>query len=251
MGIEYESIFRNKVESFLPRLKVEKLSELGIEVVLITFSQGFDAFTHSFSPKGELVFIFAKTDQIREKEKKVFESVITHELFHGYVTHKLGLGISDKLRGPFSFLERCAATLAEDIQLDKIAVRNNVRILLDDEIIRETIYYEKTAPLTTDNWNTLPEGAKIMAMTSVTWAYAVQSWFAQVLSATGARKQLEENLRLIHPHFVKYGYPYLKDLILRLFDEKTVETGKELEDMVKRLLGAYDKYSDAHGFMLY
>jgi hypothetical protein len=251
MGIEYEDVFRKKVEAFLPQLKVEKLSDLGIDVVLMTFSQGFDPFRHSISPRGELVFIFAKTDQIREREKKVFESVINHEVFHAYVTHKLKLAISNRLKGPFSFLEGSAAMLAEDIQLDKIAVRDKVWPLVNDEIIRDFVYYEKTTPPTTDSWNALPDSAKLLAMISVTWAYAVNLWFAQVLSEPGARKQLNENLRLIHPHYTKHGYAYLKDLILRLFNEKVAETEKESENMVQRLLSVFNKYSDAHGLMLY
>jgi hypothetical protein len=251
MGREFEDIFSKKVGALLHHLGVEKLSELGIGVVLITFSRGMDAFAHHFSPRGELIFMFAKTDQIREKERKVFESVINHEVFHAYVTHKLKLAISDRLKGPFSFLEGSAAMMAEDIQLDKIAVRDKVWPLVNDEIIRDAAYYEKTTPPTTDSWNALPDGTQLLAMTSVTWAYAVNLWFAQVLSEPRARKQLDENLRLIHPHYAKYGYTYLKDLILRFFNEKVAETEKESEDMLKRLVSVFDKYSDAHGLTLY
>jgi len=252
MGIEYEDIFRKKVEVLLPRLEARKLSELGINVVLITFSQGMDAFRHSISPRGELVFIFAHTDQIREQEKKVFESVINHEIFHGYITHILKLDIGDKLKGPFSFMELCAARLAEDIQLEKMAVRDNLWPLLADEVSRTTLFYENAQPpISIDRWNALPDSEKLTAMTSVTWTYAVESWFVQVLNESAVKSQLNKNLKLVHPHYSQHGYAHLKDLILRLFNERIATTESESQAMVKRILAVYDEYADAHNLVLY
>jgi sulfur relay (sulfurtransferase) DsrC/TusE family protein len=141
--------------------------------------------------------------------------------------------------------------MAGDIQLEKIAVRKKVWLLVVDEIIRDATYYEKQTPIPTDTWNALPEGDKFAAMTSVTWAYAVNSWFAHILSIPEMRKQAEEVLSLIRPHFAKYGYLHLKDLILRLLNEKIAETKKDSEDMLKRLMSTFDKYSDAHRLTLY
>ena len=182
MGIEYEDMLREKLEVLFPQLGVEKLSELGIDAILITFSQGFDAFSHSHSPKGALIFIFARTNQIREMEKKIFENVINHEVFHAYIQHRLRLGITDKLKGPFTVMEGSAAQLAEDIQLDKVAVEDNVWPLIVDEINRTTIYFENMPPpISMNRWNALPGIKKFLSATSVTWTYAVESWFAKVL----------------------------------------------------------------------
>jgi len=114
MGKKYDYIFRKKVGLMLKHLKINKLSELGINVVLITFSQGFDFFNHSHSPRGELVFVFAKTEQLRDKEDKVFQYVINHEVFHGYLW-SMKIGVTYLLEGPFTFIERFAGSFSEDI----------------------------------------------------------------------------------------------------------------------------------------
>ena len=252
MGIEYEDIFRGKLEVLLPRLGAEKLSELGIDTIVITFSQGFDAFHHSHNPRGELIFIFARSSQVREMEKKVFADVINHEVFHAYITHRLKLGVSDKLKGPFTFMERFAAQLAEDIQLEKIAVEDNVWPLIVDEINRTTTYFENAPPpISTNRWNALPDILKFQSTTSVTWTYAVESWFAKVLRQSEARRQLSRNLKLVYPHYSLHGYADLKDLILELFDERITKTEKESKTMFGRLLSVYDEYADAHNLILY
>jgi len=252
MGIEYEDIFRRKLEALLPQLGAQKLSELGISTILITFSQGFDAFDHSYDPKGALIFIFARTRQIREMEKKIFENVINHEAFHAYITHRLKLGISDKLKGPFAFMEGSAARLAEDIQLEKIAVEDNVWSLIVDEINRTAMYFENAPPpVSMNRWNALPDIKKFLSATSVTWTYAVESWLAKVLKQSEARKQSSRNLKLVHPHYSMHGYAKLKDLILTLFDEKITKTEKESRSLFGRLLSVYDEYADAHNLSLY
>jgi len=251
MGIEYEDIFREKMKVLLPQLRVEKLPELGIDVVVITFSQGQDAFRHSHNPRGELVFMFAQTTQIREKEKTIFKGVINHEVFHAYITHKLKLAISDKLKGPFTFMELAAAQLAEDIQLEKIAIEGNMWPLIADEIDRTTTYYENTLPIPMNRWNALPDHAKFQAMISVTWSYAVESWFAQVLRESEAKTQAQRNVKLVYPHYSMHGYAKLKDLILELFEERTTKTEEESKTMFKRLLDVYDEYADAHNLIVY
>jgi len=252
MGIEYEGIFREKMKVLLPLLGAEKLPELGIDTIVITFSQGFDAFHHSHNPRGELIFIFARTSQIREMEKKVFADVINHEVFHAYITHRLKLGIIDKLKGPFTFMERLAAQLAEDIQLEKIAVEDNVWPLIVDEINRTTTYFENAPPpISTNRWNALPDIPKFQSTTSVTWTYAAESWFAQVLRKSEARKQSNRNMKLVYPHYSLHGYANLKDLILRLFDERITKTEKEAKTMFERLLSVYDEYADANNLILY
>lgn len=251
MGREFEETFSRKVEVLLHQLGVETLPELGIDVVLITFSQSMEPYQHHVSLRGELVFMFAKKDQISEDERKVFESVINHEVLHGYITNKLKLAINDKLKGPFSFLEGMAVMMAEDIQLEKIAVRDKVWPVVVDEISRDAAYYEKLAPISTDTWSALNEGSKLAAMTSVTWSYAINSWFAQVLPNLEMRERAAEVLGLIYPHFAKYGYIQLKDLIGILLDEKVVGTKKESEDMIRRLVGPFEKLSDIHGLRLY
>lgn len=251
MGPEYEKIFSEKMEVLMPRLGVEKLPDLGVNVTVITFSQGQDAFRYSISPRGELIFIFARSAQVREREKRAFELTINHEVFHAYIEHRLKLSISEKIKGPFTFMEGSAVQLAEDIQLNKIAVRENLQPLIADEVSRTTSYYENSSPMPMNRWATLPDYAKLLASISLAWTYAVEAWYVQVLRELEARKQAEENMKLVHPHFSTYGFPKLRDLILQLLNEKTAETAKESEGMAERLLSSFDEYADIHNLIIY
>jgi hypothetical protein len=93
MDRAYEEIFLAKIERLLPILGVESLADLGIKVVLMTFSQGMDQFKHSGIQEGELLFMFAKIDQLRNKERTVFERVI-NQAFHFFVKNNLKLSVS-------------------------------------------------------------------------------------------------------------------------------------------------------------
>lgn len=128
MGLEYENAFREKAGSLLKYLSIGTLKELGITMVLITFSADGST-AYCISPKGEVVFVLNNTEDLREMNYESFESVISHEIFHAYITNNLKLGIGSKLHHPFTFVGGHAAQVAEDIELIKIAIERNVEPL--------------------------------------------------------------------------------------------------------------------------
>lgn len=251
MGKKYEEIFRRKAGNLLKHLNIGKLSDMGIVVTLITFSKGIRPFDHYHDPKGELIFIFSKIKQLEEKQKRIFEHVITHETFHAYVSHKLQLGITDNLLKPLSFIESFAGSLAEDIQLDKIAVRRNVKPLIRDEIRRDNLYYKNLSVLSAPQWNTLSDGVKFTSMTSVTYAYATELWFYKTLKVPHTRKQVRKNVRLIRSHYNKWGYPNLAKQIQEIYEEKIAVTKREKQTMYKKILMCCDKWIESQGLNLY
>lgn len=250
MGKKYDNIFRNKVGVLLKRLKINKLSELGIDVVLITFSQGFNFFDHSYSPRGELIFIFAKTDQLRDKEDKIFQYVINHEVFHGYLW-SMKIGVTHLLKGPFTFIEQAAGSFAEDIQLMKIAVNKEVKPLIKDETRRDYVYYKNLPAPSNTQWKMLPEGLKFTSMISVTLAYATELWFKEVLKDSHSKKQVKKNIRLIRPHYSLHGNDNLKNVIEELYRGNIARTKKEKKTMFERVLACFDEWVNNKGFNLY
>lgn len=250
MGKKYGDIFRKKVGVMLKHLKVNKLSELSIDVVLVTFSEGFDFFDHSYSPRGELVFVFAKTGQLRDKEDKVFQHVINHEVFHGYL-RSMKIGVTHLLEGPFTFIEHFAGSFSEDIQLVKIAVDREVKPLIKDEIRRDYVYYRNLPVPPETYWKTLPEGIRFTAEISTTLAYATELWFREVVKDSHSKKLAKKNIRLIHPHYSLHGNEKLKNLIEELYTGSPVRTMKEKQVMFERVLTCFDELADYCGFDLY
>jgi len=252
MARKYDMIFRQKVGTLLKCINVKKLSDMGIVVILITFSQeGFVPFAYSHNPKGELIFIFSKKEHIQEREEKSFEYVINHEVFHAYVYKKLKLGITDVLKKPLTFLEYFAGTLAEDVQLIKIAVSKNVKPLLLDETRRTNVYFKKLPTMSTSQWNMLPDEMKFNSMASLTLTYTTELWFNEILRASHAKKRVRKNIRLVQPHYAKLGYPNLTKLIQELYTEKIAETKREKQTMCQKILMCCDKWVEDKGFDLY
>ncbi len=202
MGRRYEETFRRKVGNLLDNLGVEKLQDIGIVVVLITFSQNSPQL-NMYSPKGELIFVFSENKQLREREEKVFEHVIIHETLHAYVSSKLKLGISQDLVGSFTFIEGSVGSLAEDIQLDKIAVNSNLKPYIRDEIRRNEILYKGLPVLSSFQWNSLPGTMKFNSMASVIRSYAQLLWLKKIVQVSHTKKQVKKNLRLVQSHYNK------------------------------------------------
>lgn len=249
MPRKYERVFRRKVGALLKHLNMKKLSDMGVVVIVITFSSGFVPFAYMHGPKGELIFLFRDSKQVSEREEKTFEYVINHEVFHAYVHHKK-LGIIETLMGPFSFLESFTARLAEDIQLAKIAVSSNVKPLIRDESRRTHVYYKNIPVLTTSQWKTLSDGQKFNSVLSVTLTYSTELWFNQILKDSHARKQAKKNVRLVRPHYETWGYPKLAELIQELYEEKIAEKKHERQKMHKKILICCDEWVESQGLDL-
>ncbi|TET20077.1 hypothetical protein E3J74_04515 [Candidatus Bathyarchaeota archaeon] len=229
---------------------MKKLSDMGVAVIVITYSSGVIPYAHMHSPRGELIFLFSDSKQILEKEEKTFEYVVTHEVFHAYVHHKK-LGISEVLTGPFSFLENFTAKLAEDVQLAKIAVSNTVKPLIRDETRRTYTYYKNIPVLTTAQWKTLSDGQKFNCMNSVTLIYSMELWLSQVSKDSHTRKQARKNVRLVQPHYDTWGYPELAKLLQELYEAKTAEKNQERQKMHEKILICCDKWVENQGLDLY
>ena len=248
MTEEYEQIIKSKIGVLLPKLGVEKLPDLNIQTVLITFTEDKHGFEHFHNPKGELVFLFSKIQALEEVEKKVFSSVIDHETFHAFLTYKAKLGITDKLPKckALSIAQVMAAQLAEDIQLEKVAKSENVTPLLMDEVNRVSIYFSEVSPepVSFEQWENLPDSFKLSSMLSVTWTYAEELWHEKVLEDLQLKRKAKDNLELVYPHYSKYGRPELKDLIITILNEQISKTPEEAKDMFTKLLEIFDKYCD-------
>ena len=254
-GEEYEQIIKNKIGILLPKLGVEKLPDLSIQVVLITFTENNRGFEHFHNPKGELVFLFSRIPALKEVEKKVFSTVIDHETCHAFLTHRAKLGITDKLttRKALSFEQVMAAQLAEDIQLEKVAKSENITPLLTDEVDRVSIYFSEVSPVpySLKQWESLRDPIKLSSMLSVTWTYAEELWYKQVLEDPQLKRKVSDNLKLVYPHYSMHGYSELKDLIISILNEPISKTPEAAENIFKRLLKLFDKYSDENSLNVY
>jgi hypothetical protein len=250
MGVEYENAFREKAGALLKYLNIETLAEMGITLVLITFSADHHS-SYCISPKGEVIFVLDNTGKLRKMNYESFESVVSHEIFHAYVTNKLKLGM-DKLHHPFTAVGSSAVQVAEDIELIKIALEKNVVPLLLDEVNRTKAYYKNLQkPVPMKYWVSVPDHLKFVSMMSVTWGYASTEWLMQNTKDQKMKEQFSQNLELVRPHYTANGFPKLKDLITELLNSKVVATGDEAEIVFQKILHIYDEFLDVSNLDLY
>ncbi len=251
MGVEYENAFRDKTGALLKFLGISTLAELGITMVLITFSADGST-TYCISPRGEVVFVLNNIEKLREMNYESFESVVSHEIFHAYVTNSLKLGISSKLHHAFTGVGGSAAQLAEDIELIKIALEKNIEPLLLDEANRTRSYYKNLPkPVPMKLWGSVPDSQKFLSMTSVTWGYASTQWLMQNIKDPILKGQFTRNLEFVQPHYEANGFPKLKDLIIDQFNGKVVATEEEAESVFERILHLYGEYLKVNSLYLY
>jgi hypothetical protein len=244
MGIEYEKAFRDKAGSLLKHLRIGALTELGITIVLITFSADGST-AYCISSRGEVVFVLNDTKELRKMNYESFESVVSHEIFHAYITNKLKLGISSKLHHALTAVGRSAVQLAEDIELIKIASRKNIEPLLWDEVNRTRAYYKNLPkPVPMKYWASVPDHDKFLSMMSVTWSYASTQWLMQNTREPKLKEQFSQNLELVRPHYAANGFSKLKDLITDLLNTRVVATEKGAENVFERILHLYCEFLD-------
>lgn len=250
MGIEYENAFREKAGVLLKCLNVQTLTDLGITMVLITFSADNSA-AYCISPKGEVVYVLNNTEALRKTNYESFVSVISHEIFHAYVTNKLKLGIG-KLHHAFTAVGASGVQVAEDIELIKIALEKNVEPLLADEVDRTKAYYKDLQkPVPMKYWVSVPDHLKFVSMVSVTWSYAATEWLMQNVKDQKLKELFSQNLELVRPHYSVNGSQILKDLVTELLSSKAVTTGDEAEIVFQKILHVYDGYLYANNLDLY
>jgi hypothetical protein len=251
MGVEYENVFRNRVGSLLNYLNIGSLAELGITMVLITFSADGST-AYCISPKGEVIFVLNNTSQLGKMNYESFESAVSHEIFHAYISNNLKLGVSTKLHHAFTAMGRNAVQLAEDIELIKIGSERDVEPLLSDEISRTRAYYQNVGePVPTKYWPSVPDHIKFRAIMSVTWSYASTQWLSQNVKDSRLKEESSQILELVRPHYETNGFPKLKDLITDLFSNKVVATDLEAEIVFERILRLFGEMLDAKNLDLY
>jgi hypothetical protein len=250
MGIEYENAFREKAGALLKYLNIGTLTEMGITMVLITFSADHHT-AYCISPKGEVIFVLDNTEKLRKMNYESFESVVSHEIFHAYITNKLKLGIG-KLRHSLTAVGATAVQIAEDIELIKIAFEKNVKPLLQDEVNRARAYYRNLQkPVPMKFWVSVPDNLKFVSMVSVTWEYASTEWLMQNTKDQKMKEQFSQNLELVRPHYTANGFPKLKDLITELLNSKVVMTGDEAENVFRKILHLYDEFLEVSNLDFY
>ena len=250
MGIEYEKAFEEHANSLLKYLNVQSLKELGINMAVITFSVDHST-TYCLTPKGELVFIVDDKASHKEMNFESFRSVVTHEIFHAYITNILKLGI-DKLQHPLTAVGASAIQLAEDIELIKITFEKNVVPLLQDEANRTIAYYRNLSnPVPLKYLSTFPDRVKFGCTMSVTWAYASTEWLKENTKDEVLKQQFLKGLELIRPHYVANGFPKFKNLITELLSSNVVQTKEEAEIVFQRILGVYGEYLEDANLALY
>lgn len=244
MGEWYEKIFIEKTESTLAQLGLHKLSDLGIEFIWITFSEGFlSGFTYH-APERGLVFLVEREPQQAELTKKSFEHAVSHEIFHHYL-EKLGLNVSTALKGPFSTLGSCAASLAEDIQHLKVAVRKGFRVLILDEIERVTVYYKNLPLPDRDKFLDLPPAVKLSAVVSLSLASAEGLWLCQNVNRELAQ-MAARRMNLVAPHFQRVGFGKLRQIIRESLKENVWQTDEEKMNGYQRILRCLDEWADKY-----
>ena len=245
MSQKYEQIIMNKIGSLLPIMDVKNLTELHIQVALITFAENGRSFQFFHDPKGSLVFLFSNFSP-NPNEENVFSTVIGHETSHAYLTHKAKLGITDKLRNrkALTFSQVMAAQLAEDIQLEKVLMSRGLLSVVKDEIDRVSIYFGDVAtrPISALQWQTLDENTKLSSMSSITWTYAEEFWLNETLQDPLLKTKTSDNIKLVNAHYSMHGYTELKDLTISMLKEPVCETNEEAERMFARLLKVFDDY---------
>ena len=235
MGIEYENAFRDNAGELLKYLGISTLGELGVTVVLVTFSAD-GSVAYCFSPKGEVVFILNDTMELKKQNFETFKSVIKHELFHAYVANTLKLGITKKLHHALTFVGGNAAQVAEDIESLKIAVKKSIEPIFRDEVNRTRAYFENT-PVKSLTY--VPDNLKFLATVGVSWNYAQTQWLANNVRDPNLKDLFSQNLELVRPHYEANGFPKLKDLISNLLNGKIVETDEEAEIVFQKILKIY------------
>ena len=241
MGNEYENAFRDKASSLLKCLGIETLAELGVTIVLITFSANGRG-AYCFSPRGEVVFVLNDTDELKKRNFETFESVIRHELFHAYVANTLELGITKKIKHALTFVSGNAGQIAEDIELLKIAMEKSIEPIFRDEVNRTNAYFSNV-PI--KSLASATDSGKFLAIAGVTWNYAATEWLMQKTQDLNMKDQFSRNLTLIWPHYEANGFPKLKDLIINLLNDKIVQTAEEAEIVFQKILRVYDELLDS------
>jgi len=253
MTPDHARIFSQKVAHLLGYLDVEKLSDLGIMVALITFTIGPVALPDMLTRDGELIFLFPKNEKprVQELNKRAFEHVVNHEVLHAYVSNRLRWGIVDSMKGLSSSMEQSAVILCEDIQLDKVAISESIEPFIIDEIRRCRILYEELPVLTTSKWDSYPEGMRFNLMMSLTRIYAQELWFNDALKSTNEVGEIRKNLSLIQPHFNKWGNPELARTIREIYFEKVAQTPSEKQTMSRKILACSDSWAERQRINLY
>jgi hypothetical protein len=254
MPERYRQITLKKVGTLLSTFDIQQLTDFQIKVVLNIFADNGKSFQFFHDPKGALIFLFSSFSP-PVNEEKVFTNVIAHELSHAYLTHKVKLGITDKLknRKGLTFSQVMAAQLAEDIQLIKVLVANNLFDVINDEAERVSLYFGQVAtkPISAAQWQTLDGQARLSSMSSISWTSAEVTWLSATVKDTVIKEKIDSNLKLIDPHYVMHGYPELKKLIVELFNEPISETSDGAEKIFSRLLNVFDTYCAEKSLVVY
>jgi len=251
MGDKYENILRRKISNLMEYVNVKLLPEIGIDIILITFTDSISPITHMVSKDGELIFVLCRVKEIKEREDFVFENVIYHEVMHAYLSDYLKIGITDNFKTPSSYVEGTVGFAVEDTHLTKYCINNEIKPYLKDEIKRDYGYYNKMRVPSESQIEKLSNEQKFAGMLSVTYSYASELFFFDLNISSHLQKQVKRNLKLIKPHVNKFESFNIIDTISNLYKDKIAETEYEKRTIYNKLLISCDEWLDNNNISIY
>lgn len=251
MGPKYENILVRKISTLFPLINVADFSELGIDVVLVTFTPQISPISHMVSKNGELILILCNIKELKEREDTAFETVIIHEIMHTYVTNILKLGVTENFQMPRTFVENFVCSAIEDIQVTKISISNNIRPYLLDEIRRDYNYFKNLKAPSTSTFAAMTEQQKFAGMLSLNYSYASELFFSELINTSHTKKHIKRNIRLIKPHIDVFQSHDVVDVILELYRENISISEQEKYNMYNELLIECDNWIDNNSLNLY
>lgn len=251
LDIKHENILKNKVENLCKFFNINSLTEVGIDIILITFTPSLSAMSHMMSNKGELIFALTTVKGLGRNENLIFEYVIYHEMMHAIVTYNKELGITTKFLKPRTFVETFVGSTLEDIQVTKYSILNGFMPYMKDEIRRDFEYYKNLEVPKLSQINNLSDRDAFAGMLSLSYSYASELYFTELNISSHTNKQIKKNLKIIKRHVDNFDCDEIVERIKDLYRDNLARNDEDRISMYNRLLNDCDKWLDKYDKTIY